>query len=376
MQKSNLTYERFISEASTNIIFGKTLRGILVFSTKESWESFNNYIRKFNETRRRWVANLIDTDQDDFFIIQFEDIRKRGKTKYFFLKLFPDKNHTCFVIYSYEGFHNFLKIKSLIKKTPHMWLGWIGSRFLERFDEFIVENTPNFKASLIKYITETHSLDKVKKKGSTIHYEPRNREDLLKIRKFHFSDFNELIYIKMAKFRIINEKSNFEVTLTDRTEFTIKSGGLYEFLDFYIEIMKHAQKLKDSFQRKIIINSEKRFLKRREKPIEIINIDKIESITVNMNQPTFPTWYDNLVNTFSLGFLKEPKILSFVLERGNPYFLAEIIDLEEDSRIFLSAIENDIRISPSTQEMKPSTVSKIFSILQNQVDPSIDISVL
>jgi len=39
--------------------------------------------------------------------------------------------------------------------------------------------------------------------------------------------------------------------------------------------------------------------------------------------------------------------------------------------LFISATSNSIRISPAAEQTKPSTISKLFTILQSQVDPSI-----
>jgi hypothetical protein len=285
-----------------------------------------------------------------------------------------EKNFFTLFVFSYEDFDSFLKFKSLIRNSVNMWLGWVGSNFLEQFDEYIKSILPNFSTQLTKYITETRKSKNKRKKGSSVHYEARSKEELSKLRRFYYEAFNELLYVKLGNYKISDEKSSFKISLSDRTEFTLKGGGLYEFLNLYKSIITYAQKKRDQFTRRILINRKQRYVKDLKKPIESFNVEKIEYIEIDMKNAVFESWYKNLVNTFSIGYLETPKLMSFVLEKGNPYFMAEIIDLEIESRIFLSAIEDSIRISPASHDTKPSTISKLFSIMQSQVDPSIDMS--
>ena len=374
MEKSLLTFERFIEEALQNLKNRKTLRGVIIFSTIETWLNIDDSISIVNQTRKRWFANLIQTIQNDFFILRFKDNLEEENDNYFFIKLIPEEEYYTLLVYSYVSYDDFRKLKSLVSNIFGMWFGWIGSKFLEEFDIFCTNLYPDFNAELIKFTTESHDLLRIEKKGSTIDNEARTREELIKIRNFRYKEFNELFYLKRAKYRITGPIINFVLTISNRTEFTLKGTALFEFLNLFKEILRYAQELRDSFKKSVSIKRQERLVKKIKEPIEKLSIDKIELIDINMNKPTFDSWYDNLVNTFSIGYLDEYNIVNFVLEKGNPYFMVEIIDLESESRLFLSAIKSSIKISPSTQATKPSTLSKLFSILQSQVDPSIEMS--
>ena len=304
----------------------------------------------------------------------FQDNLKEEKDNYFFIKVILDEKYITFLVYSYVSHNDFRKLISLINNIPEMWFGWIGSKFLENFDIFCNELYPNFKTELIKFTSESRDLIHKKKKGSAIDIESRTREELNKIRELHYKEFNELFYLKRAQYRFTSPTINFSLTISTKTEFTLKGNGLFEFLSLFKEIINYAQVLRDSFTKNIIIKSQKRSINKTKEPIEKISIDKIELIDINMKNPTYDSWYNNLIDTFSVGYIDEYNIVSFVLEKGNPYFMVEILDLECESRLFLSAIKSSIKISPSNQTTKPSTISKLFSILQSQVDPSIEMS--
>ena len=245
---------------------------------------------------------------------------------------------------------------------------------MENFIDFMEKKFPDFDVSLIKYTTEYRIIKNKEKVGSSIHWESRTKEDLAKDRAYRYSTYKELLNIKLARYNIQKGHISFKLTLSDRTEFTLESGDLLEFLNIYKTILDHARQLRDSFNRKIQINRQQKYIKNIKRNIERYNIERFEMITIDMKEPIFKSWYNNLVDTFSLGYLSNFNILSVVLEKGNPYFLAEIVDLECGSRFYLSAVHDSIRISPSNQQTKPSTISKIFSILQSRVDPSIDMS--
>lgn len=374
MSQSTLTYERFITESTNMLREGKTIRGVSVFCEKEAWLNIKSLIEEVNKTRVRWFIEFIETHQKDFFILIFRDIKELEADLNFFIKVISDEPYYIFYVFSYVLQDDFKKFKSLIKNIRNVWLAWIGSRFMENFTDFMEKKFPDFDVSLIKYTTEYRRIKNKEKVGSSIHWESRTKEDLAKDRAYRYSTYKELLNVKLARYNIQKGHISFKLTLSDRTEFTLESGDLLEFLNIYKTILDHARQLRDSFNRKIQINRQQKYIKNIKRNIERYNIERFEMITIDMKEPIFKSWYNNLVDTFSLGYLSNFNILSVVLEKGNPYFLAEIVDLDSESRFYLSAVHDSIRISPSNQQTKPSTISKIFSILQSRIDPSIDMS--
>jgi hypothetical protein len=374
-KRSSLTFERFIEDAAEKVKKGKHFNGVVVFSTGEVWQNFSTSILKFNSHSNYWSADLIKTYQDDFFILQFKNLKDPRQEKFFFIKIIPNKNYyKILYVTSFEGYNGFQLFKSFMRYTKNMWLAWIGSKFLEGFDEFVKSVFPTSSTELIKFGVIFLETKSKKKKGNSLNWIHRTKEELQKFREFYYNNYNELVYIKRAKYNIIiDKKETFKISLSDRVEFSLEKGDLLEFLELLKRVVAYAQYLQNLFTRKIVIRKEKQKIRALQKPIEMFNIDKIESIKIEIHESKFGSWFKNLINTFSLGYINEYKLVSFVLEEGNPYFLAEIIDLENGSRVFISAINNLIKISPARDQTKPSTVSKLFLILQSRVNPSIGI---
>jgi len=87
--------------------------------------------------------------------------------------------------------------------------------------------------------------------------------------------------------------------------------------------------------------------------------------------PTTENWFENLTKVFSTPYLEGEGLVNFSLMKGNPYFLAHVVDTENGSAIYLSATRDEIRISPASKETNSTTVSKILQILQKYVDPTL-----
>jgi len=389
-ETSTLTFEQFVSEATEQVRKGNSLSGVIVFSENDAWRNFERVISRFNIESRIWTADQIDTAQNDFFILRFTkraDATNRAdaRRRLFFIKVVTEResNQSCTTLYvfSYEGSELFRVFKSLVEKTRYMWRGWIGSRFLERFDEFVRSvylkelGREGAEAStvLVKFVLETRDVKSKDRKGSSINYEKRSEEDLNKLRTFYWKEFAELLYVKKGKYKITTNARYFSVALSDRTEFTLMEGDLLEFLALFKYVLFYARELRDKFKKKILINKSQRAVRATNETLEFLSFDKIELIKIDVDNPVISSWRDNLVNTFSIDHLREFKLLNFVLQEGNPYFLAETIDLENGSRTYVSMVENSIRISPAIEQTEPSTISKLFSVLQSRVDPSINL---
>jgi hypothetical protein len=376
MQKSEspLTFEQFIEDSSTYMhqTKRKQISGVIVFSEKAAWAEFENVIRRFNSfSKKRWEANLIHTTQSDFFILRFKDIKQEKDDRFFFLKIIKDERYVNLLVFSYEGYGAFSTFKALIKNSRRMWLSWLGTSFLERFDEFIKEAYPDYSTRSVKFNIESRDVEYKKVKGTTENWISRSRDELLKLRNFYYTEFKEILYVRKGIYEISNGKVQFKLSLSDQSEFTLEKGELTEFLILLKEILLKAQEARELFTKNIFITKGKRDVKSLDKPIETVSIERVELLRVEFDQGSLDKVYSNLYKTFSLGYISEYKMASFIRESGNPYFLAEVVDLEYESRMFVSAIKNAIMISPANESTKPSSVSKLFALLQSRVDPTI-----
>lgn len=366
-----LTYETFIEKADKEVKAGKNFSGVIAFSEKEAWFDFDDAITRFNSVRRRWKADIINTYQDDFLVLRFKDGLNEEGDKNFFIKVNDAGQYVNLLVFSFEGYVGFKIFKSLINKyTRKAWLGWLGSIFLERFDEIIKDVYPDSKAELVKFNYISHEIGSEKPKGTAISWMPTTKKGLFKLRE-SFKEQNQFIYLQKTTYEINTDHTNFSISLSDRTEFTLQRGNLIEFLAVLGEILKRAQQELVSFTKTRIIRKQESKIEIEEEPIEMVSfeIDKIEIIELDVDPIT--DWFQNLTETFRGGYLKEYNLISSIINEGNPYFLAKIIDLDNASIVFLSATKRSIRISPATEQTKPSTMSKLFTILQSQVDPSI-----
>jgi hypothetical protein len=100
------------------------------------------------------------------------------------------------------------------------------------------------------------------------------------------------------------------------------------------------------------------------------SIGLLEILSFGISETMTENWFSNVVKVFSAPVINDENLVNFILERGNPYFLAHVIDTENRSAVYLSATKDEIRISPVYKETNVATVSKIIRILQRYVDPT------
>jgi hypothetical protein len=282
--------------------------------------------------------------------------------------------------FSLEGYHGFAIFETLIDKyARNAWLGWIGSVFLETFDTLIeemyrdeeIQNDEAREEFDIEWDTFNFTVGGKKKPTST--FRKRSKQDFISVRK-NYENRNQVLYLQKVTYKVISRDAVLlQISLSDNTEFTLERGSIHVFLSLLRDILRKAQQERDLFTRTSSIRKHEDRRGTSDEPIEMISfeIDKIELLEVDVSNLTSKSWFQNLRTTFSTGYLREHNLISAVINDGNPYFLAKVIDLENTSRVFISATSKSIRISPAAGQTKPSTVSKLFTILQSQVDPSI-----
>lgn len=371
--KTALTFESFIEKAQEEVRAGKKFSGLITFCERDVWADFEHVLSHFNSVkRRRWKAYLMETYQDDFSILKLKDTRATEDDKNFFIKVSGTKQYVDLLVFSFEGYEAFRIFKSLINiHTKKAWLGWLGSIFLERFDEVIKAEYPDSNVELVSFNFVSHDNITKKFKGTVINRVPTSKEGLFTLRD-SYKTLNQTIYLQKITYEVTG-RTGFKISLSDRTEFTLQGGNLLEFLSFFGVILKKAQQERESFIKTRTIKRRESKVKIDEKLIEIVDfeIDKIEIIEIDVDNPVSSDWFKNFASTFSAGYLEEHNLICSAINEGNPYFLAQITDLDNASRIFVSATSRSIRISPGTEQTKPRTMSKLFTILQAQVDSSI-----
>ncbi len=374
MKRSTLTYEQFMSEVAKRTEKRENLRGALVFVEKDSWVNLDHYVERFNRDRE-WVLEVLETPQNDFVIFRFfnKNEDEREGDRYFFIKLYPEDEYISLMIFSFCDYSVFQKmIKSFIHSSHGFWFAWIGSKFLEEFDSYVgrIMSLQSFR--IREYNLEFRDIRNRNKKGSTKGWvAARTKDEIQTLRATHHK-FNELTYVKRAKFDLKTNGTRWTISLSDRAEFSIRHAKIGDLMTILRGTLAFSRRIRDELKKKMIT----RELPKKNNEIiqKSIFIEKIEFLDIPVSKPVYSNWFENLTKTFSLGYLTEYRMASFIKEVGNPYFLVEIIDIENKSNVFLSAVGNTIRIAPGgDSETKPSTVSKVLSILQQRVDPSIAI---
>ena len=370
----SLTYVGFTNEAARRVDFGDRMKGAIIFSKIKTWLKIDDYITFYNSQNRTWTIDLVSTSEKDFYVMVFEN-KIEGIKSYFYLKSVKDKDYVTFLVFSYTNHEHYEVFHNFIKNNPGIWFAWLGSKFLENFEEFMRDKFEETPTNLVEFVLESRDITSKRKKGSSRHWMARNKSELQKLRRLYYDEYEELLYIKRGKFQFVHNEKHFTFSISDRSEYTIFKGGFLEFSDLLKELLYHVVTTRNLFSRKITYKKTERNVQTLQSPVISVSIDNIEVIQFEITKPFFKNWYTNLVKAFSQGYFNEYKLLSIFLEGGNPYSLIELIDLENGERLFLSVLDSLIRISPSRSSTEPSTVSKIFSLLQSRVDPTIALEV-
>jgi len=328
--RTALTFETFIEKAKDEIRIGKSFTGVIVFCEKDEWFNFEDVIPRFNSIKRRWKVDIINTFQDDFLIIRFKDSVGDEGDKHFFIKTNNDGRYINLLVLSFEGYHGFEIFKSLIRYAKSIWLGWVGSVFLERFDTFLKMMYQDNKLRQDEEIQEEYDIvwdkfniiveGKKPKKTGTIRH--ASKEDFLTLRN-HYKNQKQVLYLQKTTYKIVsNGNVIFKISLSDRTEFTLERGNIIVFLNLFREILDKSRQERDLFTKTNSIKKYEQRIDTTDEPVEIVNfeIDKIEMIELDISNPISSSWFQNLVRIFSAGYLKDYNLISSVIEEGNPYF--------------------------------------------------------
>jgi hypothetical protein len=176
------------------------------------------------------------------------------------------------------------------------------------------------------------------------------------------------------KVRVLWKGEEFVFSISDKSEILFEKGDLITFLEIVNSLRNITILHRTLAEKHFLINIEEILLEEG-KRTEIRSIKNLEVLTLNIDSPMTENWYGNLTNLFSTPFKREEKLMNFVLMKGNPYFLAQVVDLEKGgSGVYLSATEKSVRISPLGETTNISTVLKVIRTMQKYVDPNITIA--
>jgi hypothetical protein len=162
---------------------------------------------------------------------------------------------------------------------------------------------------------------------------------------------------------------SFKIGLSDEGELLLEEGDLFSFLELVQPLIDSSLILRNASTKRLIIESNENIVEKG--LIGSRSISLFEVLAFEVNASMTENWFDTAVKVFSEPVIGGEGIVNFVLEKGNPYFLANVIDTENGSAVYLSATKEEIRISPADEETNVATVSKVIRMLQRYVDPKV-----
>jgi hypothetical protein len=324
--------------------------------------------------RRNWKVKLLATQQDDFYILQFTKKNDESEARYFFWKVVPQENDIIVLSFSLEKF-KFIRscLRSFIASAD-IELPWIGSAFLENLDEFVqVALGADARLDYKRIIIDREPIAGKGKTQTDVRFAVTSKQDILKRKQNEYEQYDKFLYIRRVEASVDWKGVPFKFSISDESEILLEKGDLLTFLQIINALKNIVGYYRESAIKRLDIGVREISLEEG-KTTELRTIQNLEVLKIEIKNPMTQNWYENLTELFSLPYKSEEKLMSFVLMKGNPYFLAQVIDLERGgSGVYLSATENSIRMSPSSEATKSATVLKIIGTLQKYVDPNITI---
>lgn len=367
--ETKLTFNQFIEESKEKIS-GNTLRGFFIMNLGSNPDIFPNAIQNYNRYSEGWVAEFIKGPEQDFYVITLKKVEEE-KIDYFFVKEIESTNK--YFVFTFADAIVTDQFNRIIYSSQNIWKPWLGSRFLENFNQFMRNFYPTSQSKLMEFSIEYRDVDSKKKKGSSRNWIVRSKEDLIKVRRFQFDTFGELCYVKRGKYEISNNGSiATKLSLSDRGEFALYTGDILEFVEVGKGILNYAEHLKDLLSSKLGYSSS--VINVKNNKLQTISFDNLKVIDLNMSSAFFEQWFENLLRIIDIGYISEFKIMVFEKSKTKTNFITEIMDVETGQKLFLSSNKKSITLAPSIDSPpEPETISKVLSILQSRVDPSINI---
>jgi hypothetical protein len=379
MQTDSYTYrfDNFLGE--TRNLVEKSKASVyfhLIYLRKQVWEDLKKLMDEYSQDgRRNWNVNLLKTQQDDFYILQFTNKYDESDIHLFFWKLINEENKMMILSLSLEKFRYIQSCLSTFANFSNMEFPWLGSAFLENIDNF-VKSTFGADAC-VEFSKLIYDLEPIAGNGKpqpNLAFSPLSKAEILNKKQKEFRDSEKFFYIRWVKLRVNWKGETFIFSLSDESEILFEKGNLITFLEI-VNALKNITFLHRSLAEKHLLMNVEELTSEEGTKTELRTIENLEVLKLIVDKPMTENWYENFTTLFSAPFKKDEKLMNFVLMKGNPYFLAQTIDMERGgSGVYLSATENYIKISPSGQTTNVSTVLKIIKLIQKHVDPNVTIA--
>jgi len=347
----------------------------LLFIRKHVWQDLKDIMEEFSsDGRRNWKAKLIATQQDDFYILQFTKKNDDSEARYFFWKVIPQEDELVILSFSLEKFQFVRSCLRSFIESADIDFPWIGSVFLENLDDFIqVAFGADARLDYKRIIYDSEPIAGKGEIETDLRFAVASKEDILKRKQNEYEQYHRFLYIRRVRASVHSKGTPFLFSISDEAEILLEKGDLLTFLEIISALRSIVSFYRKSARKHLEIGV-KEIMTENGKTTELRTIQNLEVLKIEIKNPMTQNWYENLTELFSQPYKSEEKLMSFVLMKGNPYFLAQVIDLEKGgSGLYLSATENSVRISPSSTITKSVTVLKIIKTLQKYVDPNITI---
>ena len=328
--------------------------------------------------RSHWTVTMNRCAEEDFYLVSF--LPKELETEeenplFFFWKILRDDKYVTILSFSLQSYIEIRRsLDSLVRFARGLWFAWVGSRFLENFDRFVVRVLGEEANILASFQTAEEKGKILPRKVRVFPLPPRKfvpLEDIRKWAKDRYLKDDEIHTFSNMRYKVISEQKGMDFTfsMTDRSRITFERGDFTLFVTLLRPLLVETRRILDVLRRNsYTIKRESTVFGKR---IEIQSFDRIESLVFRKPKET-EKWYEKIVGLFSSD-IPEQKLVNFTLLSGNPYFLVHIVDVENSSSVYLSATSEELQIVPAEQSTKEGTVAKIIDLLQGKVDPSISV---
>jgi len=370
-------FDNFLEETSNLLRKSKaSLYFHIIFSTEAVWKDMPVMMEEYSQDgRRHWEVGLLKTQQEDFYILQFVRKNDENEKHSFFWKIMKKGERITILSFSLEKFRFVQSCLNTFVNSSNMEFPWLGSAFLENLDDFI-KSTFGADAN-VEYNKIYYDLEPIGGKGKSqpnLVFSPLSKEQILKKKQDEHKNSHKFLYIRWMKVRVFWKEELFNFSISDKGQILFEKGNLIRFLELVNALRNMSALYRSMAEKHFLVNVNTISLDEGKKA-DVRIIQQLEVLKLNIINPMTENWYENFTNLFSIPFKPEENLMNFVLMKGNPYFLAQVIDIEKGgSGVYLSATENSIRISPSSETTKISTVLKVVEAVQKYVDPSITIA--
>jgi hypothetical protein len=366
-------FDNFLGETKSLIKKSKAaLYFRLIFIKQSVWQNFGNVLKRYSsDGRRNWKVSLLTTQQDDFFILEFRKKQDEKERHSFFWKIISEGTGVTVLSFSLEKFRFVTSCLATLVNFSDIDFPWLGSVFLENIDEFIQSTFgADAKMQYDQLIYDREPIAGNGKPQPNVTFSPISKEEILKTKKLDYEVYKKFFYLRRMKLRVSAKGQLFVFSISDEAEILFEKGDLISFLEIINALRNTAHFYRGMADKYLHMEIED-----IRKNIDVRTIGSLDILKLNVENPMTTQWYNNFVSFFSTPFKKEDKLMNFVIMKGNPYFLAQIIDLQKGgSGVYVSATDNSIRISPSNDATHVSTVLKVIKIVQKYVDPNITIA--